>query len=339
MLLRDVPDDFPKIPRNALVWLPVGSNFFPINLDDRITLLVSLKSIQCLSRMFCFSCQQFCPSSVFCRLWVPRLFAYCPPQSIKQRSLLPLVEQWEEYKAPNYSKFAAIEENRFLAGTQVLSALKKVGNSYQKKDIRRECRKFLENFVNCVLSTVAARSAIGQGLTCFCPPNLVGGDDHAPMQFFDMLLAELLHKGWGRGAEMEACKSEYQSFVQEQRQLERTSTRSRPDVENVLTFCSSQAGFRVRRHLYKICIVSKNGGFNLTAISGSFRFVSGISINSTWHSWTSSKIWKKVYGQFGSGGYQGECSARCLAVRSGFCERSCFHPAQLFLKNWCRNAI
>ena len=34
---------------------------------------------------------------------------------------------------------------------------------------------------------------------------------------------------------MEACKSEYQSFVQEQRQLERTSTRSRPDVGNVLT--------------------------------------------------------------------------------------------------------
>ena len=59
---------------------------------------------------------------------------------------------------------------------------------------------------------------------------------------------------------MEGCKSEYHShsFVQERRQLERTSARSHPDVGNVLTFYSSQAGFRVRRHLYKICIVSKN---------------------------------------------------------------------------------
>ena len=49
--------------------------------------------------------------------------------------------------------------------------------------------------MNCVLSTVAAGSAIGQGLSCFCPPILVGGDDHAPMQLFDMLLDGLLEKG------------------------------------------------------------------------------------------------------------------------------------------------
>ena len=133
-----------------------------------------------------------------------------------------------------------------------------MGSSYLKREFRRDCRKFLEDFVNCVLSTVAARSAIGQGLGCFCPPILVSGYDHAPTQLFDMLVDGLLEKGWVRGAEMEACKSEYQSFVQEQRQLERTSTRSRPDIGNVLTFCSSQAGFRVQRHLYKKCIVSKN---------------------------------------------------------------------------------
>ena len=159
--------------------------------------------------------------------------------------------------APSYSKFAAIEENCFLAGSQVLSAFERVGSSYLKKEFRRDCRKLLEDFVNSVLLTVAARSAIGQGLSCFCPPILVGGDDHAPMQPFDMLLDGLLEKGWVRGAELEACKSEYQSLVQEQRQLERTSTRSHPDVGKVLTFCSSQAGFRVRRHLYKVCNNSK----------------------------------------------------------------------------------
>ena len=174
--------------------------------------------------------------------------------------------------APNHSKFAAIERDRFPTGTRVLSALEKVGSSYLKKEFKQDCTKFLEDFVNCVLSTVAARSAIGQGLSCFWPPFQVGGDDHAPMQPFDMLLDGLLEKGWVRCAEMEACKSEYQSFVQEQRQLVRTSTRSRPDVGDVPTFCSSQAAFRVRRHLYKVCIVADHGCFNLAATSGSFMF-------------------------------------------------------------------
>ena len=181
-------------------------------------------------------------------------FVYCLLQKIKQSSVLPLVEKWEEYMTPNHSRFAAIEEDRFLAGTRVLSALEKLGSSYVKMEFRRDCRKFLEDFVNCILSTVAARSAIGQGLSCFCPLVLIGGDDHAPLQLFDLLLGGLLAKGWVRGGDMEACKSEYQSFVQEQRQLEWTSTRSRPDVGNVLSFCSSQAGFRVRSHLYKVCI-------------------------------------------------------------------------------------
>ena len=215
-------------------------------------------------------------------------FVYCLPQKIKQSSVLPLVEKWEEYMTPNHSKFAAIEEDRFLAGIRVFSALEKVGSSYLKKEFRRDCRKFLEDFVNCVLSTVAARSAIGQGLSCFCPPVLNGGDVHSPLQPFDLLLDRLLAKGWVRGGEIEACKSEYQSFVQEQRQVERTATRSRPDVGSVLTFCSSQAGFRVRSHLYKVCIGSNKTVFNLAAILVHSCVVSGVSISSTCPTW---KIW------------------------------------------------
>ena len=64
---------------------------------------------------------------------------------------------------PNHSKFAAIEEDRFPAGTRILSALEKVGSPYLKKEFRRNCRKFLEDFVSCVLSTVGERSAIGRG--------------------------------------------------------------------------------------------------------------------------------------------------------------------------------
>ena len=191
-------------------------------------------------------------------------FIYCLLQQIKKASALPLVEQWEEYVVPNHSRFPAIDDKNFLVGTCVMAALGKVGSHYLQKEYRRGARRFLEEFVNCVLSTVAARSVTGQGLSCFCPAIVVGGDNVAPLQLFNKLLDGLLEKSWTTGSELEACRAEYQSFVQEQRQLERSSTRSRRDVGDVLSFCSAQAGFRARRHLYKVCIVAMQAcGFDL----------------------------------------------------------------------------
>ena len=144
--------------------------------------------------------------------------------------------------------------------------------------------------MNCVLSTVAARSVIGQSLCCFCPSIVVGGDDVAPLQLFNNLLDGLLEKGWTKGSEVEACRAEYQSFVQEQRQLERSSTRSRLDVGDVLSFCSAQAGFRARRHLYKVFIVAKQAcGFNLFVLCHpSMRLsVSGVPIDDACDPWVS----------------------------------------------------
>ena len=45
---------------------------------------------------------------------------YCLLQKIKQNSVLPLVEKWEEYMTPNHSQFAAIEEDRFGEGGEYL---------------------------------------------------------------------------------------------------------------------------------------------------------------------------------------------------------------------------
>ena len=226
-------------------------------------------------------------------------FVYCLLQKIKQGSVLPLVEKWEEYMTPNHSQFASIEEDRFLAGTRVASALDKVGSSYLKREFRRDSRKFLEDFVSCVLSTVAARSSIGQGLSCFCPPVLIGGDDHAPLQLFELLLDGLLAKGWVRGGDIEACKSEYQSFVQEQRLLERTSTRGRPDVGNVLTFCSSQAGFRVRSHLYKVCM-GCTSWLQFGSVLVYSCVISGLSNNSSCSTWAAT-FWGKIHCVSGPG--------------------------------------
>ena len=74
---------------------------------------------------------------------------------------------------------------------------------------------------------------------------------HCTLHLLGLLLDGLLDNGWVKGSEIEACRSEYQSFVQEQRQLERSSTRSRPDIGDILSFC-----FRARQHLFKECIVT-----------------------------------------------------------------------------------
>ena len=92
-------------------------------------------------------------------------FAYRLLQKIKKASSSPLVERWDEYVIPKYSRFPAIDAKHFLAGTRVMSALDKVGNQYLRTEFRRDARPFPEEFVNCVLSTVVLRSVTGQDLS------------------------------------------------------------------------------------------------------------------------------------------------------------------------------
>ena len=139
----------------------------------------------------------------FCEL---ARFIYCLLQKIKQGSSLPLVEQWDDYVLPNHSKFAPIANGEFLAGTRVLAALNKIGSSYLQREFQRDARRFLEVFTTSVLSTVVARSKIGQGLSCFCPAIIIGGDDHAPLHLLSLLLDGLLDHGWVKGSEIEACR-------------------------------------------------------------------------------------------------------------------------------------
>ena len=215
-------------------------------------------------------------------------FVYCLLQKIKKASTLPLLEQWEEYMVPNHSRFPAIDDKNFLVGTRVMAAFGKVGSHYLQKEFHRDARRFLEDFVNCVLSSVAALSVIGQGLSCFCPAIVVGGDDVAPLQLFNKLLHGLLEKGWTKGSEVEECRAENQSFVHEQGQLERSSLRSRPEVGDVLSFCSAQACFGARRHLYKVNIVANQAcGFNPFVLSHpSMRLcVSGVPVDDDCDPW------------------------------------------------------
>ena len=155
---------------------------------------------------------------------------------------------------PNHSCFGAIAEEHFLEGTRLLSSLDKINSSFLRKEFRRDCRRFLEDFVSTILSTVGARSPIGQGLSWFCPEIVMGGDDYSAFHLFGQLLEGLLDLGWIRGSEMVPAKAEFHSFVREQRQVETSGIRSRVPINSVFAVCN-QPRFRSRRNRHKVSIM------------------------------------------------------------------------------------
>ena len=179
-------------------------------------------------------------------------FVYCILQKIRKSESFPLVEKWEDYMLPNHSSFAAIDEEHFLVGSRIHAALEKMSSSYLRKEFRSNAHRFLDEFRSTILSSVAARSKLGQGVSCFCPEIILGGDNHSTFFLHGQLLDGLVECGWEKGSNVEACKAEFQSFVREQRQLERHSTRKRPDVGNILAYFAQQTGFQSRKHLFRV---------------------------------------------------------------------------------------
>ena len=139
-------------------------------------------------------------------------FVYCLLQKIKASGSLPVIGKWESYMLPNHSSFTAIEEEHFLVGTRVHSALEKMTSQYLKKEFRSSARRFLEEFTSTVLSTVAVRSKLGQGVSCFCPEIIIGGDNHSAFFLFGQLLDGLISCAWEEGSTIKACKAEFQSL-------------------------------------------------------------------------------------------------------------------------------
>ena len=155
---------------------------------------------------------------------------------------------------PNLSCFGAIAEEHFVEGTRLLSHLEKINGSFLRKEFRSDCRRFLEDLVSTILSTVATRSPVGQGLNCFCPQIVIGGDDYSAFHVSGQLPDGLLELGWDTGSEIEPAKVEVHSFVHEQRQVEASGNRSRVPINSVFEFCN-QPGFRSGRTLHKVSIM------------------------------------------------------------------------------------
>ena len=149
-------------------------------------------------------------------------FVYCLLQKVKRSSEPPVIEKWEAYMLPNHPCFEAIAQEHFLEMTRLLSSLEKKDSSFLRKEFHRDCRRFLE---------------VGQGLSCFCPEIIIGGDDYSAFHFLDGLFA----LGWVRWSEIEHARAKFHSLVHEQRQLELGGNRSRVLINNVFAFSTSLA--------------------------------------------------------------------------------------------------
>ena len=138
--------------------------------------------------------------------WLASFSAFS--RNISKKASLPLVEQWEQYVLANHSKFPPNADEELLPRMRAVAALNKIGSLYLKRDFPRETRRFLEEFTNSLLSTVAARSKIGKRWSCFCPATVIGGDVHVSFYLHHLLLDGLLEMGWVRCGEIEACWTE-----------------------------------------------------------------------------------------------------------------------------------
>ena len=56
---------------------------------------------------------------------------------------------------PNHSRVPVIDEKDFHSGVRLMTALDKIGSQYLRIDFCRDVYRFLEEFVNFLLSTVA----------------------------------------------------------------------------------------------------------------------------------------------------------------------------------------
>ena len=127
-------------------------------------------------------------------------------------------------------------------------------------------------------------------------------------------------------------------IMQEQRQLERSSTGSRHDVSNVLTFCSLAAGFRTRRYHFKTNIVKFDVRYFFIMFLGIFRNLLQV-FELTAHVFRGLMTsGEKVFFSLGSGGNTWEIGAWCPALHTWLCQKPALYATQLFLWFRCCDA-
>ena len=167
--------------------------------------------------------------------------------------------------APNHSCLVVIEEDHLLEGTRLLSSFEIINSIFIRKEFCKACRRFLEDFVSTILSTVAARSTDGKNLSCFSPKTVTGRDGYSTFHLFGQLLEGLIELGWVSGPEAEPAKAELLSFFRKQREVEVSGSKLRVPINSAFAF-SNQPCLRSRGKLYKASVIVFRNNLDLLMI-------------------------------------------------------------------------
>ena len=151
-------------------------------------------------------------------------FVYCLEHKIKASSTLHVLENWEGIYAPQSFKFCSHCRGIFLKRMRLLAALEEVNRAHLRAEFRKDCYHILNELVTTVLSTVAARSLISQGPSCFCSEIIFRGDDYSAFYLCGQLGDGLLGFGCVKGIKVEAAEAKFHSFVPEQWNLEQSGS-------------------------------------------------------------------------------------------------------------------
>ena len=90
---------------------------------------------------------------------------------------------------------------------------------------------------------------------------IIWGDYYSALFLLGQLLNCFIASEWEKDSSIEACETEFQSFVNDQPQLECHVSRTHSDISNILSYLTHQSGFCSRLHLYRVSLVGHQVDF------------------------------------------------------------------------------
>ena len=151
--------------------------------------------------------------------------------------------------------FPKVGDDTFFCNFEFGEALRQ-RNTSEFKDFRTRCRRFIDRLVDVILTKLLVSSDFLQGVYCFCPELLLGGDDHCIFTFFSRLVRVLEKSRVVSSTESKTAVEEFATFVVDVRARHLSRGSQSEDIADVILYLLADYGFLARKslcHVFKLC--------------------------------------------------------------------------------------
>ena len=174
-------------------------------------------------------------------------------------SSLPQLNSWENYKdSEKISSFAKVGDTEFLCNYEFGDAMRH-RNTSEFKDFCMQCRRLIDRFIDVILSQLLVSSEFLQGVYCFCPELLLGGDDLCVFNLFSKLVREFERSGVVFSTQSKSAVEKFALYVVHVRARHLSSGgHQSEEISDVVTYHLSDFGFLGRKKLcrvFKLCLL------------------------------------------------------------------------------------